>query len=121
MGSDEGTCSATYTHVVGSPEPDSYKTGYQYADGSEGGAITGKAARSSTSGSTYYDATTADLPKNEAGIGSSNHMIRDPLKGADEMVGKMDKAGTTGELKNSSGRGEEVGQIGGLNQVSLVS
>lgn len=78
--------------------------------------ITGKGARSSSSSDTYNEALTANLPKNEAGIGSSNHMIRDALKGADEMVAKMDPAGTKGEVKNPAGRGESRGQLGGLNQ-----
>ena len=49
-------------------------------------------------------------------------MIRDPLKGADEMVAKMDPSNTKGRGKgeSSAGRGEEVGQVGGLNQPSDV-
>lgn len=113
--------SATYTHVVGSPDPDSHKTKYQYADSANSeGAISGTASRSSTSTSTYYNALTKDLPKNEAGIGSSNHMIRDPLKGADEMMAKMDPNGTSNGgqqgADHAAARGEAKGQVGGRNQ-----
>ena len=109
--------SATYTHEVGSPHPDSYQSNYQYSDAK---GISGTEARSSTSTSTYYDALTKDLPKNEAGIGSSNHMIRNPLKGQDEMMAKMDPSGTTQPGQqgkdNPAARGESKGQLGGLNQ-----
>jgi len=111
--------SATYTHIIGTPEPDSYQTSYQYSSSTSGGGVpSGSAPRSSTSASPY-SAVVDKLPKNEAGIGSSNKMIRDPLKGADEMVAQMDKSGTMpepGQAGDDAGRGEAVGQVGGLNQ-----
>jgi len=84
--------SATYTHVVGTPEPDSHKTGYQYSTTSESGHLpSGTAPRSSTSTSEYpKHAATDDILKNEAGIGSSNEKIDETLKGADEMVAKQE-------------------------------
>lgn len=110
--------SATYTHVIGKPEPDSFQSNYQFSDTSGSGSQ----ARSSTSNSSYNEAVTRNLPKNEAGIGSSNHMIRDSLRGQDEMMAKMDPNGTTQPQQqgrqNAAARGEATGQIGGLNQVS---
>lgn len=98
---------ATYTHVVGSPDPDSHKTKYNYStQTSSGGIPSGTAPRSSTSSSPYNEATTAGILKNEAGIGSSNDKISDTLKGADEMVEKQALGGAGDDV---GGRGEARG------------
>jgi hypothetical protein len=81
---------ATYSHVVNSPEPDSHKSKYVYAEATSDGAIpSGKAPRSSTSRDAYNPVTTGDILKNEAGIGSSNKMHRNNQDEAGEMVEEM--------------------------------
>lgn len=94
---------ATYTHVIGTPEPDSHQTAYQYSTTSESGHLpSGTAPRSSTSTSEYpKHAATDEILKNEAGVGSSNGKIDQSLKGADEMVAKQE-VGQAGDVSASS-------------------
>ncbi|CAD6569895.1 MAG: hypothetical protein CYPHOPRED_003645 [Cyphobasidiales sp. Tagirdzhanova-0007] len=105
--------SATYTHVIGTPEPDSHQQAYTYStESANGSPPSGIAPRSSTSTSPYPNHTTDGILKNEAGIGSSNSMINEPLKGADEMMDKQDsgavEAGQAGD--DVGGRGQTGGR-----------
>lgn len=102
---------ATYAHVIGSPEPDSHQTAYQYSSKTPSGAIpSGSAPRSSTSTDTYSGHTTSGILKNESGIGSSNEMIKDPLpkEAADQMVDKQE----VGQAGDDVG-GRQAHQSGG--------
>ena len=106
--------SATYTHVIGTPEPDSHQQAYTYStESANGSPPSGIAPRSSTSTSPYPNHTTDGILKNEAGIGSSNSMINEPLKGADEMMDKQDsgavEAGQAGD--DVGGRGQTGGRF----------
>lgn len=103
-----GDPSAKYTHVVGSPEPDSHQAGYRYASTtSDGSKPSGTDSRSSTSTSPYPDHGMMEgVPKNAAGIGSSNQLTRDSLKPADEAVAAQE-VGQAGD--DVGGRGQRKG------------
>lgn len=98
---------ATYTHVVNAPEPSSHKSAYAYSTQTpDGSKPSGSEPRSSTSTSPYPEHTTAGILKNEAGIGSSNDAVQEPLKGADEMVAKQQLGGAGDDV---GGRGQKRG------------
>ena len=104
---------ATYTHVIGTPEPDSHQQAYMYStESASGQPPSGTAPRSSTSTSPYPTHTTDGILKNEAGIGSSNDMVKESLQGAKEAVAKQDagavEVGQAGD--DVAGRGQTGGR-----------
>lgn len=81
---------ATYEHIINSPEPDSHKANYVYAESMPDGAVpSGQAPRSSTSDDPYSSVTTSGILKQEAGIGSSNKTHFNNQNEAGEMAAEM--------------------------------
>jgi hypothetical protein len=70
--------SAEYTHVKGTPEPDSYRRGYEYVHGKPSGIL----PRSSTSTDPPHTSLPFDHPRNPEGVGLSSAMIRESADAA---------------------------------------
>jgi hypothetical protein len=78
--------SAEYTHVRGTPEPDSYQRGYEYVHGKPSGAI----AASSTSTDPPHSTLPLDQPRNAKGVGSSHAVIRESADAAASLQNEGD-------------------------------
>lgn len=82
--------SATYTHVKGQPEPDSFREGYEPVQKGSQAIPSGRAKASSGSTDAYNEHTTRDHPQNPDGIGRSHTIMTfdDAAEAMEEGKGK---------------------------------